>query len=86
MQIIKFIGAGVFALFTLTTIVKLMGTLSLVVNGASNAYMMGRLLGGVFGVILWGVLAYACWKSATKTQSMNDAVSSPLPEVPQDKR
>jgi hypothetical protein len=86
MQIIKFIGAGVFALFALSTVVKLLGTFSLIVGGGGNSYMMGRLLGGVFGVILWGVLAYLCWKSAAKSRMANDTASSPLPEVTPNKR
>ncbi len=86
MRTLKFIGAGVFALFTLGTILTLLGTILLVASGASSSYMMGRLCGGMFGVILWSVLSYACWKSATKPQQTNDRLVPPLPGVPPDKR
>lgn len=86
MQILKFIGAGVFALFTLASVVGALKTTVLVMRGAGNSYRMGNLFGGVFGVILWGVLSYVCWKSATKTPPTYDEILSPLPEIPQVKR
>ena len=86
MQTLKFIGAGIFALFALRVGFKAMRFVLVLLSGSGNAMTFSGLLAGFAGVILWGLLSYACWKSATKTRQTAETLSPPLPEVPQDAR
>ena len=90
MKIIKLVVCALVGLFTLTSLLRLMLSITValrIMNSSSSddsSYAFGQVMGGVFALVIGTAITLKLWKSAMKPNALPEkygtSVQPPIPD------